>query len=180
MTEKTNTKIKDIAIRFCNEFDEQFPDVTFNQQKLDNLIDTYSLIRDALRKKMKNPTALLDRHKIAALYSISIMTHEPLTTVGNNPSPIARNSNAILALKVGQAILASFQNEHNPKLSREYMSEFVKLIMMNRLIFQDVVSSGGKEKIEVIFFLSHIYYFIERIAEHQPSYYISKFLKRLK
>ncbi len=155
--------IKDIAIRLCEGASTQ-TDVEFDKNKLDNLIFLYETLIKELRSKMRTDD-ILDRHKISAIITVSFIHNSPLRAIGNNPSAFARNVNYIIALKISTAILAAFNNNKDFQVTKEYTKEFIRLLQNNASNLNFIASSEGKNNIEAIFFLSHIYYFIEKCEQ---------------
>lgn len=152
--------IKDIAIRLCNGAATR-NDVKFDKEKLDNIIFLYEVLIKELRAKMRS-NDVLDRHKVSALITAAFIYNSPMSAIGEKPSHFARNANFIIALKISTGILAAFENKKDFHISREYASEFVRLLENNKSNLHFIASSEGKNNIEALFFLSHIYYFIEK------------------
>jgi hypothetical protein len=163
MTNKTELKIKEITIKLCEQLSKQ-NDIVFQKENLDGLFATYATLRDNLRTKMKTETPL-DRHKLAALIAFSIVAHNPMLASGDKPSYLARNANYLTALKVGTAILASFKDKNDFKVSQLYTQEFIKLLHLNKNTIKQICETNGLKQVEILFFLSHIYFFIDECEE---------------
>lgn len=167
MNQLSASHIKDIAIRLCEgAVQAKTDELKFNKEKLDNIISLYEILIEELRNKMRSKD-VLDRHKISALITVSFLYHSPLSTIGINPSYFARNANYIIALKISTAILAAFEDKKDFEISKQYTSEFIRLLENNKANLIYIASSDGKNNIEATFFLSHIYYFIEKCEKRQ-------------
>ena len=160
MNTKTETKVKDIAITLCKELSTKQSDINFIQNNLTGLFNTYSLLKEEMRAKMGKQTEL-DRHKIAALFSFAIVAHKPLETKGKNSSYLARNANYFVALKVATAILASFKDKTDFTIDNRYTQEFFKLLKLNEMTIDNICKNEGKIQISILFFMSHLFYFID-------------------
>lgn len=165
MNKESSRHLKSIVIRLC-EATTRYDHVLYDEDKLDGLFSTYELIRDSLRESMRDNDKL-DRHKIAALLTIAFLFHNPFDISSDNASPAIRNIKYIIALKIGVAILASFKNVKSYDVDISYSQEFVRLLQNNRELFNNIASSQGQNSIQSVFFLSHIYYFIEKCEQIQ-------------
>lgn len=168
MNTNTEAKVKDIAIALCKKLATNQSDIHFEQNNLTGLFDTYSLLKEEMRAKMGKQTEL-DRHKIAALFSFAVVAHKPLETRGEKPSFLARNANYLVALKVATAILASFKDKTDFIVDKRYTQEFFKLLKLNQETIENICKNDGKVQISILFFMSHLFYFIDECDTHSDS-----------
>lgn len=141
----------------------------FDNTKLPLIIKKYKYIRNNLRNYMtKGEDTVIDRHKIAAIFAVSILAIEPIKI---NKSSVwsDQNANIIMGFYCAKAIMKDFYKKatndaitfDDPPTynNHKYIIEYVKLVDVNKKLLLEAANS--LEEVTSIFFLSHLFFMFE-------------------
>lgn len=170
--------------------DQELKKMYFNYDntKLKEILRDYSKIakcvKDAMGKSLggKLPKELvsdeefIDSHKIASIFVIVILKHSDviktfITNTGETTT-VAKIPHIYFAFVLGVVIIEGMYNAKNPDnqktfyINKDYWTDFVKLVYANREAIQkplSFVECNGS--INGLFFMSHLFYFIEKECE---------------
>ena len=153
--------------------------VDINQDILVVILKEYKKNLNCLRKVMKeHRDDRVDSHKIVALFTMLIVKHNKVITI---PKGMNQKSTfqtipyiyfAYIYSIVVMEIMYNIDKEEKVIFNTNinYLKEFVKLIYANRNIITIPVTMPKCEKaFNGIFLLSHLYYFVEEVADKQPD-----------
>lgn len=175
ITKKNKEDIKEQIAIISKQITLKKTNIKFNQLKLNSIINNYEYLRDSIKTFMKKEhETQIDRHKVAAIMSIAILKNEPIEIIGDKSSATAkeRSANIILTFLISLAIIEDFYAQENTErikinTSTTYIQEYTKLIENNLINLQSVWVNPKQDLSNIVFFISHIFYFLEENTKLQ-------------
>lgn len=178
ITEENEEQIKKQISIFAQKIISNKKDLSFDQYRLSGIIESYKNIRDNIKTLMKQEhVTQIDRHKIAAIFTLAILKHEPIRLLKKeNANEYQRNANILLSYAVALSIISDFYFKETKielasimKFKPEYTKEYIKLIFNNLKNFESIYVNPKQDLSNILFFISHILYHIEEISKIQTS-----------
>lgn len=171
ITNKNKEEIKKQIITISDGIVLKNKNIKFNKLKLNLIVNDYEKIRDSIKAFMKKEYATrIDRHKVATIMSISILKNNPIQPVnGQEVTYAQRVANIVLTFLLSQVIIEDFYFQENKKEIKletpdGYINEYIKLIGNNIRNLESVWVNSKQDLCNMIFFISHIFYFIEEYS----------------
>lgn len=182
------TKVKQknyvtVLLKSIRELQEQAKEceisISFDKNVIKNILKDYDKMLECFKTHVMciDHHDKIDSHKIAAIFLISILKNFDIvkSESKHTNSPLHVVPFIHLGFIMGICIMESMYNRGNNKkvefgIDRKYGNEFVKLIHANKDIFVEPgksIECNGSYK--VIFCLSHLFYFIEKMAGKEPK-----------
>lgn len=170
------SNLKKCASVLSNGFDSLYLD----EDRVENVFVKYNSLNGTIHNIIADKEFLMDRHKIASSFFISIVSVRPIVfnqTVGKKYSHRERTVNEQLAFTIALYIINSF-NKEDAKTDDEkvihskgiqlpectegtYLDHFLKLILNNKTKFN--VDNNEFED-HIIFFISNYFYLIDKYS----------------
>lgn len=177
MDAQTEGEVKAIIDNLCKDvISKGKPSLIYNDKILEEIIDTYNELNPLVKIEMgyeeqEKRGNRIDRHKISAILTVAIVGNKPFFekhTEGVSLSAYERNINYLIAIKTSLAAISFFNEEKvRPEIikTKSFHGDLFKLLHSNRVNLKRMLGKGfDRENIELIFFLSHIYYYIEQLS----------------
>lgn len=172
ITDKNKEDIKNQINIISNQITLKNQNIRFNVTKLNLILNDYEFLRDSIKTFMKKGyETQIDRHKVAAIMSVSILKNKPIEIIGNKSSATLkeRSANIILTFLISHAIIEDFYTQENKKsikinVPTTYIQEYIKLIENNLINLQSVWVNPKQDLSNIVFFISHLFYFLEKYS----------------
>jgi hypothetical protein len=148
----------------------------YNINQVDAVFEEYEKLRDRLKQNMQiklNSPVQIDRHKVSALIFLALMKKDFIKVKKDKLyNDIEQHRNIYLGYGLAGAIIKDFykkdKENQDPKvkelditIKNTYIIHFRKLIVANEKILKSI-STYNNDSINIIFFLSHIFYHLEQ------------------
>lgn len=156
--------------------------LSYNINNINKVFQRYENIRDSLKPVMRYDVydmVKVDRHKVSSLMLISLMKEEFISIKPQYKTqklnPVEKHANIYLGYFLGKAIIRDFYNADtggkiagvdtlNVVEPAGYAKHFRKLIYNNENIILSIAKCVKSEDMNILFFISHLFYFIEQYS----------------
>lgn len=155
-------------------------ELNLNKNRLLSVVKKYDFMLFCLKKTIMSmgDAQFVDSHKISALFLVSLLHQKDIVTARcTKTTAMSVYPYIYLAFVLGNVIMENMFNEANKTESRivyninmNYAKEFVKLIHSNEnALLLPAIAVECNSTYKGMFFLSHLFYFIEQVADKQAD-----------
>jgi hypothetical protein len=164
-------------LRLANNFTEKYSNVHFDEKRKENIFKEYEELKNRIHTYMQQEGMLIDRHKIAAIMTFSILRSSPFSLKPSLPTKnaliIEHTANEYLSLAVGLSLIRSFiisECNKNNNMTRKnfFEKQFIFPESNNCHYFIAFIRNLYYSKLNQsvdIFTLANLYFMIESYTE---------------
>ena len=163
--------------------EEEYIEYIYNKDDILVIFQDYDKIAKCVKIAMEKHTQdeFIDSHKIAAIFVMLLLKHSKLITAAHikyeapddfdDDSIMAKLPHIYFAFILGTVIVEGMYNVKNGTnkifdIKSDYAIDFVKLVYANeKAIASPLQLADCDNRINGIFFLSHLFYFVEIMAD---------------
>lgn len=170
--------------------EELAPHIPFdlNRGLIKYIFKDYEKIVRCVKKEMMqlNDDENIDSHKISSIFLIVILKHTNIVKAEQRWKDVQKNGlstfhkipHIYFAFILGSVIMEALYNEEHKKegqgqiifnINMGYGKEFAKMVYANQKTIVTPALTQCSESAKVVFCMSHIFYFIESVADKQPD-----------